>query len=234
MNRVVSIPFSGTSFVQRILNGSASSSFLIRNSEEWRRNSTHFIFRYKSSHIKIANRKKVEMFIGQRFHIPTRLRTAAPDIAAEWDSHKNPGHLYPEVVGVGCMDPMWWICQHCQHSFCMSPEKRVVRGGGCPNCRLMAIKGVTQVQNPEKNCDEILDEQEGNLRQPGFLSSQTSEVFPTSSCLTLTSKKNLSGGPEDERTGYLEEEEAIDLLLGEKSTSLRVKRPLTLTIRTKY
>lgn len=234
MNRVVSIPFSGSSFLHRILNGSAASSFLIQNSEEWKRSSTHFIFRHRSSHIKIANRKKVEMFIGQRFHVPTRLRTAAPDIAAEWDSHKNPGHLYPEIVGVGCMDPMWWKCQRCQHSFCMSPEKRVVRGGGCPNCRLAALKGVAQARDPQKNSDKMLGEEEKNLGQLDFLSSRVSKEFPTGSCLTLTSEKKFSEGPEDERTGYLEEEETNELLLGEKSASLRKKRPLMLTTRTKY
>ncbi|KAG5494059.1 hypothetical protein JKF63_01893 [Porcisia hertigi] len=90
--------------------------------------------RYKSSTIRIANRKKVEMFVGKRYHLPTRLRTAAPDIAVEWDYGKNPMHLYPDIVSIGYMYPVYWKCQTCANSYQMSVEKRVVRGGGCPVC----------------------------------------------------------------------------------------------------
>ncbi|RNF19440.1 uncharacterized protein Tco025E_04141 [Trypanosoma conorhini] len=90
--------------------------------------------RSKASCIRVANRKRVEMFLAKRFHLPTRLRTAAPEIAAEWDHEKNPMHLYPEIVGIGHVAPVWWRCGVCQHSFSMSVEKRVVRGGGCPAC----------------------------------------------------------------------------------------------------
>lgn len=90
--------------------------------------------RLKASFLRVANRKRVEMFLGKRFHLPTRLRTAAPEIAAEWDCEKNPMHLYPDIVGIGHVTPVWWRCAACQHSFSMSVEKRVVRGGGCPAC----------------------------------------------------------------------------------------------------
>jgi hypothetical protein len=95
--------------------------------------------RNKSTTIRIANRKKVEMFVGKRFHLPTRLRTAAPDIALEWDYEKNPMHLYPEIVGIGYMQPVYWVCKDCGHSFQMSVEKRVVRGGGCSECAERAL-----------------------------------------------------------------------------------------------
>ncbi|CBZ30436.1 conserved hypothetical protein [Leishmania mexicana MHOM/GT/2001/U1103] len=90
--------------------------------------------RHKASTIRIANRKKVEMFVGKRYHLPTRLRVAAPDIAAEWDHEKNPMHLYPDIVSIGYMHPVYWKCQRCANSYEMSVEKRVVRGGGCPVC----------------------------------------------------------------------------------------------------
>ena len=90
--------------------------------------------RGRASSIRIANRKKVEMFVGKRYHLPTRLRTAAPDIALEWDYEKNPMHLYPEIVSIGFMQPVFWKCRTCDHSYKMSVEKRVVRGGGCPRC----------------------------------------------------------------------------------------------------
>ncbi|KAG8349021.1 hypothetical protein TRVL_00180 [Trypanosoma vivax] len=99
--------------------------------------------RGKASHVRIANRKRVEMFVAQRFHLPTRLRTAAPDVAAEWDHERNPLYLYPEIVGIGHVAPVWWKCAACQHSYSMSVEKRVVRGGGCPKCTAGKSKATT-------------------------------------------------------------------------------------------
>ncbi|AAZ10738.1 protein of unknown function (DUF4379), putative [Trypanosoma equiperdum] len=90
--------------------------------------------RFKASHIRIANRKRVEMFVAKRFHLPTRLATAAPDIAAEWHDELNPMHMYPAIIGIGHVQPVWWKCAICSHSYQMSVEKRVVRGGGCPQC----------------------------------------------------------------------------------------------------
>ncbi|GET92394.1 hypothetical protein, conserved [Leishmania tarentolae] len=94
----------------------------------------HAPVRHKASTIRIANRKKVEMFVGKRYHLPTRLRVAAPDIAAEWDQEKNPLHLYPDIVSIGYMYPVFWKCGKCTNSYEMSVEKRVVRGRGCPVC----------------------------------------------------------------------------------------------------
>lgn len=99
-----------------------------------------------ASHIKIANRRKVEMFMGKRFHLPTRLKTAAPDVAAEWDYEKNPGHLYPALVGVGSMHVVWWKCGRCEHSYQMSVEKRVVRGKSCPLCSSVGRQETSGVQ----------------------------------------------------------------------------------------
>lgn len=95
-------------------------------------------YRHGALRIRIANRKRVEMFVGTRFHLPTRLRTAAPDIAAEWDYERNPGHEYPEILGIGHMAPVWWKCGMCEHPYRMSIEKRVVRGGGCDRCAEVA------------------------------------------------------------------------------------------------
>nr|CCC90012.1 conserved hypothetical protein [Trypanosoma congolense IL3000] len=95
---------------------------------------SHTAVRFKATHIRIANRKRTEMFIAKRFHLPTRLSTAAPDIAAEWHEELNPMHLYPAIIGIGHVAPVWWRCASCQHAYQMSVEKRVVRGGGCPRC----------------------------------------------------------------------------------------------------
>ncbi|ORC93728.1 uncharacterized protein TM35_000016050 [Trypanosoma theileri] len=116
-----------------------------------------YAVRQKASYLRVANRKRVEMFLGKRFHLPTRLQTAAPDIAQEWDHDKNPMHLYPEIVGIGYVAPVWWKCSTCQHSFSMSVEKRVVRGGGCPQCEMqettndIAIKEGENLLEGEEN-----------------------------------------------------------------------------------
>lgn len=103
--------------------------------------------RFKSLRIRIANRMTTERFHATRYIIPTRLETAAPTIAEEWDFDKNPMHIYPKIVGVASLKPAWWVCRNCKHSFEASPEKRVLRGFGCPNC-----------QNPEKQAAPEIDD----------------------------------------------------------------------------
>ncbi|PWV11039.1 hypothetical protein C3747_63g80 [Trypanosoma cruzi] len=129
----------------RAPSASSSSSLPLSSSlrSEFGTHSGHLVMsrRFKASYIRVANRKRVEMFLAKRFHLPTRLKTAAPEIAAEWDHEKNPMHLYPEIVGIGHVTPVWWRCVACQHSFLMSVEKRVVRGGGCPACAAAKAAG---------------------------------------------------------------------------------------------
>lgn len=114
-----------------------------------------------ASFFKIANRKKVEMFVGSRFHAPTRLKTAAPDIAAEWDWERNPGHLFPAIVGIGHMDTVWWRCGSCDTPYQMSVEKRVVRGGGCPFCKASAKSDRGRLKDEEEE-GEMMDDRLGS------------------------------------------------------------------------
>lgn len=90
--------------------------------------------RFKSMKIRVANRMTTERFHATRFILPTRLDAAAPTIAEEWDFDKNPMHVYPKIVGVASLTPVWWVCKECNESFQASPEKRVLRGFGCPHC----------------------------------------------------------------------------------------------------
>ena len=83
--------------------------------------------RYKSKSVRIANRLRVERFQAVRYTLPTRLDTAAPQIAAEWDFEKNPMNQYPQIVSAGSVHDAWWLCAACGCSFAMSPEKRVLR-----------------------------------------------------------------------------------------------------------
>lgn len=205
------------------------------NTSDWRGTPVCTILRHRSSHIKIANRKKVEMFIGQRFHVPTRLRNAAPDIAAEWDFDKNPGHLYPAIVGVGCMQPVWWKCQCCGFSFCMSPEKRVVRGGRCPNCQLLDKREDPLLhQNVQESVPREANSKSG-MKECSDSSLRSSDAVCIEGVLPLLTTEKKAEEIILKDTEENEDGEVIrEYLLGEKDASFRVKRPPMLTTRTKY
>ncbi|CCW66466.1 unnamed protein product [Phytomonas sp. Hart1] len=113
--------------------------------------------RYRASYFYISNRKRVEMFMGKRFHLPTRLRTAAPDIASEWNYEKNPMHIYPEIIGIGYVMSVWWKCSKCGHVYEMSVEKRVVRGGGCEICAVGLLKEDKEKKESQKDRESLED-----------------------------------------------------------------------------
>ncbi|KAH9577370.1 putative Zinc-ribbon domain [Trypanosoma melophagium] len=129
--------------------------------------------RQKATFLRVANRKRVEMFVGKRFHLPTRLQTAAPDIAQEWDHEKNPMHLYPEIVGIGYVAPVWWKCSKCKHSFSMGVEKRVVRGGGCPVCAMQETTNDVSVKEGGENVLEGEENKELRPKRPVMFNLRT-------------------------------------------------------------
>ena len=59
------------------------------------------------------------------------LRTARPDIAAEWDTERN--GRGPEKVTIGCTKPVWWKCKY-GHSWKSTPNARTSQNTGCPIC----------------------------------------------------------------------------------------------------
>lgn len=233
------IIFLSFSFRQSFRSYTLLSSYgfsVIPKSAEWTGGPKYTCVRYKSSHIRIANRKKVEMFIGQRFHVPTRLRNAAPDIAAEWDFHKNPGHLYPAIVGVGCMELVWWRCHRCHFSFSMSPEKRVVRGGGCPKCRVEEQQGQKSEEglvnsNP---FDNVFQRETGSTMKQQ--DEKTVSITPDSGFTISVNPvgQQSIGLPEVTKEEDSKDDDKKEFLQGEKDMSLRVKRPPMLTNRSKY
>ena len=93
---------------------------------------------HKTTFVFIANRKKVELSRAMKYILPTRLSAASPEIAAEWDYDRNSTFLYPDILPIGSLKPVWWKCAKCQHSFECSAEKRIVRGAGCPACSVTA------------------------------------------------------------------------------------------------
>jgi DNA-directed RNA polymerase subunit RPC12/RpoP len=86
------------------------------------------------STVKIANRRRVEGFLASKYISPTRLATAAPQIAEEWNFDRNPSHIYPKLISVAALAKYWWKCSACGHSFEETTERRVLRGHGCPRC----------------------------------------------------------------------------------------------------
>ena len=83
----------------------------------------------------------------------SRLARMAPQVAAEWDYDKNPMTVHPLVVGSTAIEPRWWRCAQCNHSYEMPPERRTLRGCGCPKCaeqkenvEQQTIGGIHQLQ----------------------------------------------------------------------------------------
>lgn len=91
--------------------------------------------RSRSLKIRVANRMTVENFHAQRYIVPTRLETAAPHIAIEWNFERNPMFMYPKIMGVASLRQVWWRCSKCDHEFEASCEQRVLRGVSCPKCK---------------------------------------------------------------------------------------------------
>ena len=60
------------------------------------------------------------------------LATLRPNLVAEWDAEKN-GTLTPEDVTPSSNRRVWWICRR-GHSYCVTVERRGLRGEGCPYC----------------------------------------------------------------------------------------------------
>lgn len=106
----------------------------------------------RPSSIKIANKVRVNVNTAINYTLKTRLATSHPSIAAEWDFERNPGHIYPKLVGCGDITPYWWRCGDCGAPFKMSVEQRVLRHGGCSICergRLESIADVSVGENLE-------------------------------------------------------------------------------------
>lgn len=75
-----------------------------------------------------------ESFKGQTYILKSRLSNAHT-VSDEWDFEQNPVHINPTLIAASCMTPYWWKCGGCGHGYEASPESRVIRGKGCPQCR---------------------------------------------------------------------------------------------------
>ena len=90
--------------------------------------------RHASVKVAFSGTRKMEFFAARQFGFLSRLSVAAPRVAAEWDYERNPSSLFPDHVCTASLVPAWWRCARCGNRFQMSPERRTVRGRGCPEC----------------------------------------------------------------------------------------------------
>lgn len=65
------------------------------------------------------------------------LASVKPEILEEWNYEKN--SIFPTEIGMGSNKKVWWRCRKCGKEWEMSPEKRIGRNQGCPNCRKRKI-----------------------------------------------------------------------------------------------
>lgn len=64
------------------------------------------------------------------------LATKAPGVAAQWDYDKNDG--IPDSVVAQSHQAVRWLCDACGHKWSASPNARVSRNNGCPQCARIA------------------------------------------------------------------------------------------------
>ena len=73
------------------------------------------------------------------------LATKAPRAAADWDYEANVELGTPETLVANHRKRVWWHCQECGHRWTTSPNKRLSRQRGCPQC---ALQNRTYVNRP--------------------------------------------------------------------------------------
>ena len=106
--------------------------------------------RSKSQWAFLGNCRKMDQFYAVQWGRKSRLDVAAPRIAREWDADRNPSHLHPAILAASALEPYWWLCGDCGTGFCMSPEKRTLRGGACPTCVEAAAAATAVDAEPKK------------------------------------------------------------------------------------
>ena len=105
--------------------------------------------------MKISNCREMCKFSYLTYGRHTRLRETHPDIAAEWDYDLNPRHLHPAIVINTTVQPLWWKCAKCEHSFCLSLDRRTILGKGCPKCLLLSPKSPVDEHAMEGEADAL-------------------------------------------------------------------------------
>ena len=74
------------------------------------------------------------------------LATKSPLVAAQWDYEANDGT--PDSVVAHSSQKVGWLCDACGHKWSATPNTRVSRTVGCPQCAKADAKGRKQVSHP--------------------------------------------------------------------------------------
>ena len=74
------------------------------------------------------------------------LVTKDPLVAAQWDYEAN--HGTPDNVVAQSNQPVGWLCEVCGHKWNATPNHRVSKKAGCPNCSKIAKKDKKQITHP--------------------------------------------------------------------------------------
>ena len=92
------------------------------------------------------------------------LANAAPQVAREWDTAKNPGSPHDYTAGNGYKPH--WLCTKCGHGWQTSIVNRVKMGSGCPQCARKKRRLPTVASSPgstkqywdaQRNAEQGLD-----------------------------------------------------------------------------
>ena len=69
----------------------------------------------------------------RRTSITNVISTVAPHLVKEWHKTKN-GKVKPKNERISSRIKRWWLCSICSHEWQAEPQRRIVRGSGCPRC----------------------------------------------------------------------------------------------------
>ena len=88
----------------------------------------------QKKYITFRGRRRMQAIEAEQWGIRSKLAVVDSQVASEWDYEKNPMSKYPAIIPASAIEPFWWKCSKCEHSYQMAPERRVLRGIGCPSC----------------------------------------------------------------------------------------------------
>lgn len=83
------------------------------------------------------------------------ISTQAPHLVKEWHPKKN-GKQLPSQERSRSRTLRWWICSTCSHEWTAEPQRRIVRGSGCPKCATrQSVKNMLQSRGIKKKITDI-------------------------------------------------------------------------------
>ena len=157
---------------------------------------------FKSKKVTYANCTKYEAYAARQHGFASRLEVAAPLVAREWDYNKNPTKYFPSTLSCSSLQPFWWKCGECGWSYQMSPERRTIRGQGCPKCAGVEIVEV-ETEHLEETIATSIEKKKKKLnrkmlKRPSFLLNTKTKTKATE-----INKSKINKNTNDEEEGVL-------------------------------